>query len=449
MELNNNFYHILESRHSEVTGSCNILTTHFPDNSEKSIMIDYGMFQEPKYVELNFNMEHNISKLIGVVLTHNHLDHVGKVACLPQQGYDRKIYTTYETKIQMETSFSFKNSKSFYRKGLMPYCSREDIINTMEMVEACKYNKVIKIDENFSIMLLGNSHMLGAAMILVLVSYPGYVPYSFLFTGDYKEKNILFKSPRIPSWVKKLKNLIIISESTYGIEEKENSKDDTIEKIISSLNEGKIALINSIAGRFPQILYELKLAQDSGLLSTKYKICIDSKIGIKQLINHINILGNFFLPENLHFISKISRKELLEDDSPKIILASSTGTSPLYMERAVNNPKWIIYFTNHIAPESKAYNLVNSKEYTNVFWTGKYSGHGRFQEFVRLFSKFNITGLFANHGTFQNKRDFINEMSNLFDLEFAEELDNSKKYKINDSGIIQIISGIEQQKIAI
>lgn len=452
MELYEDYYCILESRHSEVTGSSIILTAKNKKTTENSIMIDRGMFQELEYLNRNFDLENNINKLIGVIVTHAHLDHVGGLPYLIQQGYNGKFYATNETKLQLETSFTFKGFKSFYKKGLMPYYSEEDINQTKEMIEGCNYNKVIKINDNFSFMLLGNSHILGAAMVLVLVSCDGHMKQPFLFTGDYKESNTLFKPAPIPNWVKKLDNLIVISESTYGIEERKyGDNDDIVKNVACALNNGKTALINSIAGRFPQILYDFKLGQDLGNLSTKYKIYVDSPCGIKQLINHEAILGNFFIPQNFHLLDKKSRKEILLDNSPKIIIATSAGTSNFYMNNSINDPNWIIYFTNHLTPGSKSYNLVNSTEYTNIFYTGKYSGHGRFQEFANLISNFNVKILFANHGESQNRLEFLDEMYKLFDLDYAENLDSSKKYKINSSGIVKTIfyEEIMKSKMAI
>ena len=47
------FYANLKALHEEVTGSAIPVTIYFPDNTEVSFVVDYGMFQENKYTEKN------------------------------------------------------------------------------------------------------------------------------------------------------------------------------------------------------------------------------------------------------------------------------------------------------------------------------------------------------------------------------------------------------------
>lgn len=67
-----------------VTGSCYELTS----DSGQSILIDCGLFQGVAEIDsLNYGeLMCDVSKLEGVVLTHAHLDHCGRLPMLVSKG---------------------------------------------------------------------------------------------------------------------------------------------------------------------------------------------------------------------------------------------------------------------------------------------------------------------------------------------------------------------------
>ena len=77
-----------------VTGSKFLIET-----SEKNILIDCGMFQGLKELrELNWNdLPVDVKTIDVVLLTHGHLDHVGYLPRLLQQGFHGKIIGTAPT----------------------------------------------------------------------------------------------------------------------------------------------------------------------------------------------------------------------------------------------------------------------------------------------------------------------------------------------------------------
>src|SRR5690606_31899630 len=78
-----------------VTGSCYVLTSQ----SGQPIMIDFGMFQGPSEIEgLNHKQfEYDCSNLSGVLLTHAHLDHCGRLPILFKKGFREQIRMTPAT----------------------------------------------------------------------------------------------------------------------------------------------------------------------------------------------------------------------------------------------------------------------------------------------------------------------------------------------------------------
>src|SRR4030095_350337 len=78
----------------DVTGSAyQVVTKH------ASILVDCGMFQGGKKEKAKNRREGRIEggRLDAVLLTHGHLDHVGRLPILTRKGYEGPIYATQPT----------------------------------------------------------------------------------------------------------------------------------------------------------------------------------------------------------------------------------------------------------------------------------------------------------------------------------------------------------------
>ena len=95
----NRFYVDVMAVHKEVTGSCILNVIKFPDGTTKKVLIDCGLFQEPNYLELNKTLPFKPENIDYVIVTHNHVDHVGRLPLLVKNGYRGKIYTSMDTSI--------------------------------------------------------------------------------------------------------------------------------------------------------------------------------------------------------------------------------------------------------------------------------------------------------------------------------------------------------------
>ena len=86
----NRFYVDVMALHNEVTGSCIMNTIKFPDGSTKKVLIDCGLFQEMEYSDLNKSLPFKAEDIDYVVVTHNHVDHTGRLPLLVSNGYRKK-----------------------------------------------------------------------------------------------------------------------------------------------------------------------------------------------------------------------------------------------------------------------------------------------------------------------------------------------------------------------
>tara|TARA_B100000378_G_scaffold277255_1_gene277102 strand:- start:310 stop:660 length:351 start_codon:yes stop_codon:yes gene_type:complete len=71
-----------------VTGSCHELVL----DDHASLLIDCGLFQGDDRGADNLDIRFDIGAVEGLVITHVHLDHVGRIPWLLAAGFDGPIY---------------------------------------------------------------------------------------------------------------------------------------------------------------------------------------------------------------------------------------------------------------------------------------------------------------------------------------------------------------------
>ena len=188
MGQKSNFYVEVRSLHSEVTGSCFVCKISFANGEKKFFLVDIGMFQEKDYMDWNERLTFNPEDLSFVLLTHNHVDHVGRLPMIYHRGCTAKTYASVGTAmalpISLEDSFKImqeKNKKS--KKVLMrpgnrndmmkdnyyfpKLFNKEDLRRTFLNLEKVQYNRWIEPENinGVSFKFLPNAHLPGASMI--------------------------------------------------------------------------------------------------------------------------------------------------------------------------------------------------------------------------------------------------------------------------------------------
>ena len=77
----------------EVTGSCYSISV-----LNEKILVDCGMFQGEEEEQNQGNFAFKASEVDYLLVTHAHLDHVGRIPKLVKEGFSGKIYATAATK---------------------------------------------------------------------------------------------------------------------------------------------------------------------------------------------------------------------------------------------------------------------------------------------------------------------------------------------------------------
>ncbi len=267
-----------------VTGSKHLITL----SNGKQILLDCGMYQGmgKDTMPLNNDLGFVPSTVDYMVLSHAHVDHCGLIPMLYKQGFRGRIFTSAATKdltkILLEDSariqendIRFLNKKRFAegREPLEPLYSVSDAREVMNLFEDVPFEDAFKIDEDITLQLFENGHILGAATIFLTIKENGKLT-RIAFSGDVgRYGDYILKSPAVFPQAD-----YIIIESTYGnrLHEKVYDNSEVLrENILHTCidKKGKLIIPAFSVGRTQELLYALnEMDLDSRLPLVKYYV---------------------------------------------------------------------------------------------------------------------------------------------------------------------------------
>lgn len=423
----------MTSLNPEVTGSLHLVTVNYPDGRQTNFIVDCGLYQEKAYNELNRKkFPFNADKIDFVLITHNHADHMGRLPYLVNGGFRGNIYATKETAQGMNLSLadSFRIEKEDAKKqNRQPMYDEKDFANTLAQIVLCNFDDVVYVDRNIKVTFFMNGHLLGAAIILVQISFPGEKDINLFFTGDYKPQNVFFNVKEPPEWVFELPSTVV-TESTYGYMDTTEVSYHMERDVEKAIQEGKTIVIFVFAqGRAQEILYMLKDMQRHGKIDKRIPIRLDGNLAQEHTKVHKNsdlLIAegkDDFLPENFSFISKENRVGVMNDRRQQIVLTTSGmgdhGPAQLYLEAWVERRDVLIYIPGYTSPDTLGYKLqhptegrviINGKERVmnaQVLATSEWSSHAKADELIEFLQQFkHLNLLLINHGQTEVKQQF-------------------------------------------
>lgn len=255
-----------------VTGSCFLL-----EEQQTKVLIDCGLYQGKEEAEKNqrdFNFDP--SQLDYVLVSHAHLDHVGRIPELVRDGFEGKIFSTGPTK-QLVPIILYNSYHIMKRKMDSELLfDREDIEQALSQWETVDYNRNKKLNQlEFRFRTAG--HILGSAITEIWSSDEKVV-----ITGD------LGNSPppllKTPHQIKRAD--YVIMESAYGDrihqdrEQRRELLENAIESTVSS--EGTLMIPAFAIERTHELLYELNSLVENSRIP-RIPIFIDSPMAIEAL----------------------------------------------------------------------------------------------------------------------------------------------------------------------
>lgn len=307
------------------------------ESDQTKIVIDCGMEQGTSVAqEFNHRPFLYDPKAIDILLiTHAHIDHVGRIPKLVKNGFRGVIYSTPETKeiavLMLEDGLKL-TIQDAERHNLEPLYGADDVKKTFELWKTIPYHQKTRIAPDFEVFLKDAGHVLGSTMYEVL-----YNGKKIVFTGDLGNS----PTPLLKDTEDITDADYLIMESVYGDRNHESKEDrlNKLEDIIEDTVKKKgVLMIPSFSLEKTQvILYELNGLVEEGRIPL-IPVYIDSPLAIKvteiykrypvdfnpqtqTLIKKGDDIFNF---PKLHFTETSEEsKAILHTPSPKIVIAGS------------------------------------------------------------------------------------------------------------------------------
>ena len=273
----------------EVTGS-----RHLVEALDKRVLLDCGMIQggRNEHGRNAAGFGFDVRQLDAVVVSHAHIDHIGRLPLLVKRGYDGPIYVTEATadlaKIMLEDSANLasadaeRENRGRQRRGeelVQPLYLLRDVHDTLRLFKPMAYGDRREILPGVTLRFEDAGHILGAAIVELVVEKSGK-RRTLVFSGDIGPD----KAPIMRDPTPMRQADLVLMESTYG-DRNHRSRSETIDELGEILQrahaDGGNVLIPAFAvGRTQELLYWLARYWKQWELA-RWQIILDSPMAAR------------------------------------------------------------------------------------------------------------------------------------------------------------------------
>jgi len=259
-----------------VTGSCHQLVI----NTATSILVDCGLFQgaevSGKSASAGLTIDFDVSNITALIVTHCHIDHVGRIPYLLAAGFTGPIFCTDATASLLPLVIEDALKVGVTRdKVLIAACLK--LLN--QQIKPIAYKQWFDLPVNTNTSFSNNSnghvsyqqakakfqpagHILGSAYVEIELAIPLKKPltkkHRVVFSGDLGAPY----APLLPAPKSPYRADTLIIESTYGDKNHQSRKlrRKNLQRVIEkSVADNGVVLIPAFSiGRTQELLYELE-----------------------------------------------------------------------------------------------------------------------------------------------------------------------------------------------
>lgn len=310
----------------EVTGACYLL-----EIGKRNVLIDCGYFQGSREADAKNHtpFPFDPKKIEALILTHAHLDHIGRVPKLIKEGFRGKIFSTPATRDLAE--IVWQDAARFEEKEDSPLYHATDIAKAMQLFQTISYYEPV-VEEDFIFQMISAGHILGSGMVRFQIG-----DKVLAISGDVGNEPSILMPPR--SSISDANFMVL--ESTYGNKQHQHIDDRTLllERAIedTAARKGTLMIPVFATERTQEILFVI----NEMLLHRRVpdvKVFVDSPLAIKSTRIFERYPGSY-LPEIQEMLKKHPRlfqfrmltftdtvdesKAINDVPPPKVILAGS------------------------------------------------------------------------------------------------------------------------------
>jgi metallo-beta-lactamase family protein len=327
----------------QVTGSMHLLET-----AGARVLLDAGLFQGRRAEThgLNAQLPFDARRIDGVVLSHSHIDHSGRLPLLVKEGFHGPVYATPATRdlsavmLADAAHIQEKDYEFLQRHGnpgleSEPLYALRDAIAVQDLMVGVPYRRVFYLRKHLALEFLEAGHILGSATVDLRITEGGN--HRLVFSGDIGRSGLpIVRDPEPPTGP--IDTLII--EATYADRQHEsfsNAETRLADAVRRTASRGGKLLIPAFAvGRAQELIYSLhRLSRDGQI--PEIPIYVDSPLAIdittvfrmhpevfdrrERMIESTNELFDFPL---LRYVREVADSKSLDaNHGPAVVIAAS------------------------------------------------------------------------------------------------------------------------------
>lgn len=365
----------------EVTGSAHLVELE----SGFRILLDCGLYQGDEQMARKQNREWGFdpTTVDCVVLSHAHIDHIGRLPKLVKDGFDGNVICTPATrslalimlldsaKIQ-EYDYEFDLKKARKRgeepPDSSPLYGTDHVYEALSQFITVNYERWHYLNSEVKLLFRDSGHILGSAGVVLEVTEKGEKK-TLGFTGDIgRPARPILKDPKPLPPVDHL-----ICESTYGdrIHESPPNEYNRLNRIIEETcvkNGGKLIIPAFSLGRTQELVYMMNQMANNKTLP-QIPVYVDSPLSVnatriyrlhpecydQELQDYIEFDPDPFGFNGLRYVTEVAESKAINHYKDPCIIISASGMASAgrirhHLYNNIGNAKNTVLFVGYCAP---------------------------------------------------------------------------------------------------
>lgn len=353
--------------------------------SGKRILIDCGLFQGEHFSDERNREDFAFDpRSIDILLvTHAHIDHIGRIPKLVKDGFAGKIYSTVVTMelaeiMLLDTVRILQHEAT--AQGLMPIYEEGDVRAALRLWEAKEYHAPFPLARELTCQFRDAGHMLGSAMMFLTLGET-----TMVFTGDLGNS----PTPLLRDTEPITGATYLLMESVYGNRNHEGMEErkETLKKLIDETGKTGSTLIIPVftIERAQELLYEINDLIERHKLHP-IPVFVDSPLAIKatEIYRRHSAYFNkeakgfiahgddvFRFPRLTFTETKQDSQGIWETKGPKVIMGGAGmlngGRIVHHVKHYASDPSATILFVGYQAAGTAGRRLIEGERNVRLF----------------------------------------------------------------------------------